>query len=848
MIQFIDALNANSWLGFLLNVTMKSLVIFAVAGVLAFLLRRKSAALRSLVWYMSILGCLMVSVFSLTLSPLEIGVLPGNPVGFETEVPLENNQPVAVTVPTVPRPLPTTAASSPHVISPPVAPEPETGDSGTFQSNGSRTAFMSLHWTNWVVLIWAAVALFLFARLVVGIGSVWRITARSDEFSGSIRDLRLGLRIASWRRPVSVRRSDAITAPLMWGFWRPVILLPADADSWGEDRLRAVLLHELAHIRRNDWESQFIAQMMCAVYWFNPLVWFATRRMRVEAERACDDYVLGAGYQSTDYAEHLVDIVRTAKMAGSVSRASVAIARSSKIEERIRMILAENLNRRPLTKVALVVGYCIVIFLAMQIGAVRLAEAVNREEALYREIQTVSTYRPEELLPKPGLLGPPSASEKMEKYGQNWEMALEFCEKFLEAYPNSQRGDAVWYEQLNYLFGLQRNGEFDAGAEAFLLRHPSSKYANRLRRLRVYRFMDDQKFDQALVELDKIDDPVMLPEVYERKADVYMKQQDFLKMAESDLLWADLILGKPAPKFSHVSVNGDQISLQSFRGNVVMLYYWSTGDRFTKSEIPILKHLNEIHRENPDFVLITVCTHSTEAELKRFIETYEVPGVNLLLEPEAVPYQFGIVPLLNYLPHYVLLDKTGTIRMTGNIYVRWYDLKFKHWITALLAEDTTGDSESIIPQRQQFLAEYYAIKNQTNDSIAEYKKLLAFTPNNLDIMLDMLYLKMFPSTDTELMDRAYNRVLELDQLMQLSPELSLNIEYFALEMAKLFAERGGWDKGKTWTLFQIAVARDRGAMVIDSARRDSELFAVLQDIPEFQKLLTETPQSGIDRD
>ena len=146
---------------------------------------------------------------------------------------------------------------------------------------------------------------------------------------------------------------------MVWGFFRPTILLPADADNWQEERLRAVLLHELAHIQRNDWESQLIAQMMCAVYWFNPLVWFAARRMRVEAGRACDDYVLSSGYQSTDYAQHLVDIVRTVKKADSVSRAAVAIVRSSKIEERIRMILAENLNRRPLTKVAVVVGYCV---------------------------------------------------------------------------------------------------------------------------------------------------------------------------------------------------------------------------------------------------------------------------------------------------------------------------------------------------------------------------------------------------------------------------------------------------------------------------------------------------------
>ncbi|MDE0040689.1 MAG: hypothetical protein OXT74_01525, partial [Candidatus Poribacteria bacterium] len=122
MIQFIDALNTNPWLGFLLNVAMKSLVIFAVAGVLAFLLRRKSAALRSLIWYMSILGCLMVSVFSLALSPLEIGVLPGKPVGFEAGVPLENNQPTASVVPSAPPSSSMATAPSTQVALPPIEP------------------------------------------------------------------------------------------------------------------------------------------------------------------------------------------------------------------------------------------------------------------------------------------------------------------------------------------------------------------------------------------------------------------------------------------------------------------------------------------------------------------------------------------------------------------------------------------------------------------------------------------------------------------------------------------------------------------------------------------------------
>ena len=148
---------------------------------------------------------------------------------------------------------------------------------------------------------------------------------------------------------------------MVWGFLRPVILLPADADQWQTERLRAVLLHELAHIRRWDWTMQMIAQSVCAVYWFNPFVWFAARWMRIEAEQACDDQVLNAGYQSTDYAQHLLDIVRNVKVARFASCAAVAIARASKIEGRLRTILAENLNRHPVTKVAAGVGLLIFI-------------------------------------------------------------------------------------------------------------------------------------------------------------------------------------------------------------------------------------------------------------------------------------------------------------------------------------------------------------------------------------------------------------------------------------------------------------------------------------------------------
>ena len=766
-------------------------------------------------------------------------------------VPLKNNQPSAPSVPAAPRPLPTTAASSPHAIPPPVAPEPEAGESEALQSNMPGSAFISLHWTNWIALIWAAVGLFLFARLVVGVGTVWRITARSDDFGGSIRDLRLGSRVGSWRRPVRIRRSDRVTAPIMWGLFRPTILLPADADNWGEDRLRAVLLHELAHIRRNDWESQLIAQMMCAVYWFNPLVWFAARRMRVEAERACDDYVLRSGYQSTDYAQHLVDIVRTVKETDSVSRAAVAIVRSSKIEERIRMILAENLNRRPLTKVALVVGYCVVISFAGLIGAARLAEAVDQENALYQEFQSVSNSHPEPLAK-----GATEAEKEawQEESQRNMEGVIALCDKFLSAFPESDRYDEMWYEKLIYLRLLRRNDEFDAGVATFLSERPSSKYADELHSLRAYRLESEFKFPEALAEWDKIDDPAMLYKVYDRKGQIHGRMNNWEKRAQFDLLRVEVILGKPAPEYSHTSVNGALVSLSALRGKVVVLYHWSTWDGRTArddeagGEITKLKRFYAAYRDNPNLVLICVCTDSSESKLKEFVNTHEMPGTHLLLKHEDVPYQFGVIGL----PYYVVLDKAGILRESAHAY-ELEQLEIQGLVAALLEEDSSAPSGRVIPRISKIRAEGYSFQGQEKKAITEYEKILAFMPDTPYLISEIRYRKFNLlleeihrkreriDTMTALMNRAYNQMVEASR-SSISPD-----SHQALDLALLFSKQG--DREKTWRLFQIAVMHDHDNYnsAINLAKEEPERFAAIQDMPEFQKLLADTPQTEAEK-
>jgi hypothetical protein len=98
-------------------------------------------------------------------------------------------------------------------------------------------------------------------------------------------------------------------------------------------------MHELAHTDRFDCLTQLIAQVACAVYWFNPLVWVAARRMRVERELACDDRVISAGSRPSDYADQLLDVARSLRAIPATAHAAIAMARPSQLSGRVIAVL-----------------------------------------------------------------------------------------------------------------------------------------------------------------------------------------------------------------------------------------------------------------------------------------------------------------------------------------------------------------------------------------------------------------------------------------------------------------------------------------------------------------------------
>jgi beta-lactamase regulating signal transducer with metallopeptidase domain len=203
-------------------------------------------------------------------------------------------------------------------------------------------------------VIWmtgAAAALFV---LAVGLLRLASIASRARPVSSgpwvdAAADVARGYGL---RRPPLVLQSDHPSLLGTWGFRRAKVLLPADAPSWPADRIRIVLGHELAHVRRGDWTVQLAAEALRAVYWFNPLLWLACRRLRIESEQACDDAVLKLGVQGSDYASELIDLARAFTADKPRLVPAAAIARPSSLERRIRAMLNGQLNRDPITRSA----------------------------------------------------------------------------------------------------------------------------------------------------------------------------------------------------------------------------------------------------------------------------------------------------------------------------------------------------------------------------------------------------------------------------------------------------------------------------------------------------------------
>jgi len=311
---------------------IKATVLLALVSIAAHLLRRRSAALRHLLWTLAIAGIVALPVLS-ALSPFKLHLLTQSASGVisdRTATPSPSANPIPDAK--------SDESAAPNVV----ASDPS---SGTTPGVARR-----IGWPTILLTVWLAGALVLLARFAMGLFIVSRLARRAapvtDESWLTLADR--AARTLSVRAPVDVRASEDIAMPFATGFLTPTIVLPSSFTEWNTEKREAVLMHEFAHISRGDLAMNTLSHVARALYWFHPLAWLAAYRLRVEGERACDDAVLRGGARPSDYAEHLLSIVRS--VGATVPSAALAMARRSDFEGRLLAILEPGLPRGVLTR------------------------------------------------------------------------------------------------------------------------------------------------------------------------------------------------------------------------------------------------------------------------------------------------------------------------------------------------------------------------------------------------------------------------------------------------------------------------------------------------------------------
>jgi beta-lactamase regulating signal transducer with metallopeptidase domain len=365
-----------------LQIILKTTLTFFGAAVMSLLLKRTSAAVRHAIWLLAVIATLAVPLMTFLVPPLELPVLPGTaPAGSapaaETQVARESMPPMNVAL-TPSRPSPPAAVAMKLPIE---------------------------HWPlqQWLISIWALGAAVVLGGWLYAVWELRRLNRRAADLPDGEWELLLcevqrKLRV---RSRIHLRMAPTLVPPMTWGVFRHVILLPASATTWLAARRRMVLEHEMAHVRRRDGLGQFLSQAVCSLYWFNPLAWYAARRLRAECERACDDVVLSLGIPAADYADHLVDIARGLR--SGFARVAISMAQSP-LKSRVLAILDDGICRQRLSYRTAGVLLGVTALFTLAVAGVRVTAMPTLTmpsffEAVYVPAETQSPALPVQLGP-----------------------------------------------------------------------------------------------------------------------------------------------------------------------------------------------------------------------------------------------------------------------------------------------------------------------------------------------------------------------------------------------------------------------------------------------------------------
>lgn len=301
-----------------LDVAIKAAAAVALAVVAHVALGRRRALVQSAVWNACLVGLLVLPAAAVAFPAWRIACLPAAPRAAATA----DVGPVAESV----GPIEAAAVEGPEIEA--TAPERPRGLDGA----------------GAIVLAYGAVA----GLLLVRLGLSWRAARRLAGSGETVEAGPWAEALEGWRgrlglrRRVRLARSGRLGVPVVVGWHRPTVLLPESlGDAAPKAVVDAVLLHELAHVRRGDYPWNVLLRTLQAIYWPHPLVWLAGRLIHSVREQACDDLCVGWLEGSGTYRDALLDVasgLARRPREGLGMALALGMARSSRLGKRLARI------------------------------------------------------------------------------------------------------------------------------------------------------------------------------------------------------------------------------------------------------------------------------------------------------------------------------------------------------------------------------------------------------------------------------------------------------------------------------------------------------------------------------